>query len=244
VLYDFTFVVEGVDPSDDEVVAVLTEELDATLAKGAGVDLLLMTAEGASAVDAAQNAMRSVGYLAPQIRFLYLDRDLVGVSEIAERTGRSRQNVTQWVNAERRGTASTPFPKIEGVVGRARIWLWSEVNAWLRLAGLGDPIPSPRRHEITDIDFLIRHKDWLTRKYPTQDVVWPVVYLERSHEPALPTAGSSPSHPGNIGVTDVVIFVSTTYAGFVSTTYAGSNLNPQTGGRWVTSQVLGIRHES
>ena len=231
-LYDFTFVIEGVDPGDEEVATALTEELDASLARGAGVDLLLITAEGLSAVDAAQNAMRSVQYVAPQIRLLYVDRDLVGISEIAERTGRSRQNVTQWVNGERRGTISIPFPKVEGVVGRARIWLWAEVNSWLRILDLGDPIPSPRRHEITDIDFLIRHKDWLTRKYPTTDAVWPFVYLERDHQLGLPTAGSNAITAHSEAVASVFISI--------SATSTDANLNPETGTGWVVTQVLGI----
>lgn len=231
-LYDFTFVIEGVDSGDEEVATALTEELDASLARGAGVDLLLITAEGLSAVDAAQNAMRSVQYVAPQIRLLYVDRDLVGISEIAERTGRSRQNVTQWVNGERHGTISTPFPKVEGVVGRARIWLWTEVNAWLRVLNLGDPIPSPRRQEITDIDFLIRHKDWLTRKYPTPNAVWPFVYLEREHQLALPTAGSNAITVHSEAVANVSISI--------SATSANANLNPETGTGWVVTQVLGI----
>jgi len=233
VLYELTFVIEGVDPSDEEVATVLTEELDAGLARGAGVDLLLITAEGTNAVNAAQNAMRSVEFFAPKIRFLYLDRDLVGISEIAERTGRSRQNVTQWVTGERHAGTSTPFPKVEGVVGRMRIWIWSEVNAWLRMFGLGDEIPSPRRHEITDIDFLIKHKDRLARNYPTVDIVWPSVFLERKQDLALMAAYSNAMTTGDTAVTNVVIFM--------STTYAHGDFDPQTSGRWITSQVLGVQ---
>jgi predicted DNA-binding transcriptional regulator AlpA len=176
VLYEFTFVVEGVNAEDDEAVSVLAEHLDATLARGAGVNLLLITSEGVDAIHAALNAIASAESLVPKIRFLHLDRDLVGISEIAKRTGHSRQNVAQWVTGERRAADSAPFPKVEGVVGRARIWLWSEVNAWLRLLGLGDDITPPRRNEIANIDFFILHKEAISRNRPRTDLVWPPVF--------------------------------------------------------------------
>ena len=176
-LYDFTFVIEGANTDDDDVVSALTEHLDATLARGAGVDLLIITADGIHAIDAARNAIASVKYIAPQIEFLYLDRDLVGISEIASRAGRTRQNVTQWVLGERQMQAS-PFPKVEGVVGRARIWLWSEVNSWLQSIGLGDRVSIPRRYEMTDIDFMIRHKFFGDSRLPSLGPVWPSVHAE------------------------------------------------------------------
>ncbi|HMH91056.1 MAG TPA: hypothetical protein VK586_08230, partial [Streptosporangiaceae bacterium] len=159
-------------------VRVLAEDLDATLARGAGVNLLLITSDGIDALHAARNAIASAESLIPQIKFLYLDRDLVGISEIAERTGRSRQNVAQWVRGERHATASEPFPRVEGVVGRARIWLWSEVNAWVRMLGFGDEIASPRGRDITNIDFLILHKDFLASNRSRAEVVWPPVHME------------------------------------------------------------------
>jgi predicted DNA-binding transcriptional regulator AlpA len=177
VLYEFTFVVEGADPDDNEVIEILTERLDATLARGAGVGLLTIEADGKSALDAAGNAMTSAEHLVPQIRFVHLDRDLVGISEIAERTGRSRQNVAQWVSGERHAVAAVPFPKVEGVVGRARIWLWSEVNAWLRSTlSLGDEICGPSRDEITDIDFFISHRSSSVHQRRSHiDFTWPLV---------------------------------------------------------------------
>jgi hypothetical protein len=177
VLYEFTFVVEGVNADDDDAISVLAEHLDATLARGAGVSLLLITAEGVNAVDAARSAIAGAESLVPQIRFLYLDRDLVGISEIAKRTGHSRQNVTQWVTGERRAANSGPFPRVEGVVGRARIWLWAEVNSWLNALGLGDEAAAPERNEITNIDFFILHKDAISLNRPKAEMVWPQVFV-------------------------------------------------------------------
>lgn len=44
------------------------------------------------------------------------------MSDIAERTGRTRQNVQQWVK-----------PPPEGSAGRSLAWRWAEVNAWLNV---------------------------------------------------------------------------------------------------------------
>src|SRR5690242_14634584 len=83
VRYEFTFVVEGADVDDDSVVTALAERLDAMLARGAGVNLLTISQEGSDAIDAARNAVLAVRFQVPEIDFMYLDRDLVGVTEIA-----------------------------------------------------------------------------------------------------------------------------------------------------------------
>ena len=121
----------------------------------------------------------AVKFLLPSVTFLYLDRDLVGITEIAKRTGRTRQNVSQWVTAERHSGIAHQFPKAEGVVGRARVWLWAEVDAWLRQLGLGDNIPGPTRGEMTDIDYMIRHHQLLTLERPATGVLWPLSYVPR-----------------------------------------------------------------
>lgn len=174
--YEFTFVVEGVDPDHDDAVVRLTEHLDAVLARGAGVNLLIVAAEGSDAIYAARDAVLAVRSHVPQVVFHHVDRDLVGISEIASRTGRSRQNVTQWVSGERHEEAG-PFPQVEGVVGRARVWLWGEVNVWLQQIGLGDDTATPTRGEITDIDYMLQHDRLLTLDRPAGRLPYQVAYV-------------------------------------------------------------------
>lgn len=58
--------------------------------------------------------------------------ELVSVSQIAERTGRSRQNVQQLAAGDRgRGTFPTP---VSGVTERTRLWRWREVVDWWTVA--------------------------------------------------------------------------------------------------------------
>ncbi|MFF8385084.1 helix-turn-helix transcriptional regulator [Streptomyces kanasensis] len=149
--YDFTFVVSGADVDDQAAVDALLERCDALLARAGGVDLLSITGSGGSAVEAALTAVSAARAVVPHLRVRRLDRDLVGVHEIAERTGRTRQNVSQWITGDRRA-GSEPFPAPEGTVGRSRAWLWSEVNAWLAARGLDDGAVYPTRAEMAEID--------------------------------------------------------------------------------------------
>lgn len=153
--FEFTFVVSGVNVHDDELVAILLERLDAILAKAAGATVLTVAIDGINAIDAARNAALECTELVPKLRLIRLDRDLVGAVEIAERTGRSLEDVTQWVSGEKH-LGLTPFPTPEGVVARTRVWLWTEVNDWLRQLDLNDVELRPSREEMTAIDDLLR----------------------------------------------------------------------------------------
>ena len=148
--FEVTFVVSGATVDDDDAVEAL-EAIDAMLFRGAGVDLLTMTGVGDNAVVAARTAAVEAINLVPRLRVHRVDRDLVGVPEIAERIGRSRQNVSQWIKGERQVEAG-PFPQPEGTAGRSKVWLWSEVNAWLREVGLDDGNNYPTRSDMTLID--------------------------------------------------------------------------------------------
>lgn len=152
--YEFTFVLDGMGPDDHDAVQSLTEELDALVSGSYGVHRLTVAAEGANAVTAAETVVAKVAEIVPEMRLLRLDRDLVGVSDIAERTDRTRQNVTQWIRGQRR--EGVPFPVPEAVVGRSQVWLWSEVNEWLRGIGLDDGEQRPTRTEMTEIDWLLQ----------------------------------------------------------------------------------------
>lgn len=148
--YEFTFVVEGVSVASDLDVGVVFDEFDGLLCAQHGRQLLVVGAEGRTAPDAAQRLTARLRGALPHIRLVRLDPDLVGVSDIAERVGRSRQNVLQWVKGERR--AKPPFPLSEGSVGRSPAWRWGEVNAWLAEFGEGDELRAPTREEALAVD--------------------------------------------------------------------------------------------
>ncbi|MFH8748755.1 helix-turn-helix transcriptional regulator [Streptomyces rimosus] len=164
--YDFTFVVTGATVDDQDAVDALRETCDALLARAGGVDLLSVSWPGDCAVQAALEAASAIRATVPRLRVCRLDRDLVGIHEIAERTGRSRQNVAQWVAGARKARGA-PFPAPEGTVGRSQAWLWSEVNHWLAAHGLDDGAAHPTREEMAQIDVALAGRISLTFRFAT-----------------------------------------------------------------------------
>ncbi|OKK19878.1 hypothetical protein AMK09_14690 [Streptomyces sp. CB02488] len=152
--YEFLFVVDGVDVDDDLAVGIIFDEFDGLLTRHRDKHLLDLAESGDGAIDAAHRLVVRLRKELPQLRLERLDPDLVGVSDIAERTGRSRQNVLQWVNGERR-TEVGAFPDPEGTAGRSLVWRWAEVNAWLARIGeqVGDP--GATRQDALHIDFML-----------------------------------------------------------------------------------------
>lgn len=154
--YEFTFVVDGVSVDDEDAVRALRERLDALLARAAGQDLITIAYPGGDAVDAALRAAGAITHVVPKARALRLDPGLVGISDIAELTERTRQNVTQWINGKRQGRR--PFPAPIGTAGQSLVWLWTDVNTWLRDLDLDDGMNYPAPAEITTIDRLLRQQ--------------------------------------------------------------------------------------
>ncbi|WP_329494232.1 hypothetical protein [Kitasatospora herbaricolor] len=188
--YEFTFVVAGADVDDETSVDALRDQLDAMLARAGGLDLLSVSYEGENAVRAALTCASEARAVVPHLRILRLDRDLVGVHEIADRTGRSRQNIAQWVSGDRKA-GGTPFPPPEGTAGRSSIWLWTEVNRWLEQHGLNDEMAYPSRAEMTEIDFALANAVALSFHAASSDEAFAearsavVDELETSHIPGF-----------------------------------------------------------
>jgi predicted DNA-binding transcriptional regulator AlpA len=151
--YEFLLVVDGVSMDDDGAVAIITDTFDGLLSSNRGLHRLAVAGEGANAADALQNLLRQFAADLPALRILRQDPDLVGVSDIAERTGHSRQNVQQWVTGER--NAERPFPAPEGTAGRSFVWRWADINEWLKPLGLDDQAERPTREESILLDFAL-----------------------------------------------------------------------------------------
>jgi predicted DNA-binding transcriptional regulator AlpA len=120
--------------------------------------LLTVSGDGDGAVDAAHRLCVRLRRALPAVRLVRLDADLVGVADIAVRAGRSRQNVLQWVDGERRG--EQPFPEPEGMAGRSLVWRWGEVDAWLRSIGEGDDVHVPLREEALALAIDVMLPQW------------------------------------------------------------------------------------
>ena len=71
---------------------------------------------------------------------LHIEEDLVAASEIAVRTGLSRQYVSSLI-AGRRGAGDFPTPAVVGAAVRSPLWVWGDVARWCEQHDLGDAIP-------------------------------------------------------------------------------------------------------
>jgi hypothetical protein len=84
-----------------------------------------------------------------QVAVSEADLDLVDISEIGKRANRTRQNILQLVNGERRAAGRARFPRPLAVVGGKRVWDWGTAQAWLLAVGIlkdGEP-RSLTRHQ-------------------------------------------------------------------------------------------------
>ncbi|MFC9158593.1 helix-turn-helix transcriptional regulator [Streptomyces bauhiniae] len=153
--FEFSLVVDGISVDDELALNSLYEKYDAILLSHQGRTVLVVSYEGPNSIVAAHELLNALKRDLPQISVLRLDADLVGVSDIATRAGRTRQNVDQWIRGTRHGNSVAPFPAAEGIVGRSLVWRWSEVNEWLEGQGLGDGVKRPNRDESFMIDLVI-----------------------------------------------------------------------------------------
>lgn len=151
--FEFLFVVDGVSIDDDQDTAILAGAFDGVLSESRGRLRYAVSGTGTDSMDAADSLVSRLSAALPALRVLHLDPDLVGIPDIAQRTGHSRQNVLQWVNGERNGSRRFPVP--EGTAGRSLIWRWADVNDWLTRLGLGDSAIRPTRQESALIDAML-----------------------------------------------------------------------------------------
>jgi predicted DNA-binding transcriptional regulator AlpA len=154
--YEFVLVVDGVSIDDDQAVATLADAFDGVLSWNRGLYRLAISGTGRDGYEAANRLVSRLTAALPGLRVVRLDPELVGISDIAQRIGHSRQNVQQWVNGERNG--SRPFPAPEGFAGRSLVWRWADVNEWLRPLGFCDGAVRPSREEAAHIDVMLL--DW------------------------------------------------------------------------------------
>lgn len=134
-MYRIALRVTGVDLESDEVFERLdrcSSELAWAVADGRVLATLYV--EDREPVGAAIQAVRCVAAVLPMASVVEVDPDLVNVADIARRVGVSREAVRLWSEGKR---GPGGFPEYFGAVGDgdrggSRIWLWADVNPWLR----------------------------------------------------------------------------------------------------------------
>lgn len=169
----------AVDDLSDDVIDQIYDRYDAIVAGHETVTLLTVTAEGATPFTAAKAVVRDLESIdGVVVRRCY--EDLVSRRDIAERCEVSPQAVGQWIRGDRHKghTFPDPFNLVAG-----GIWLWGEVNSWLRRSGLKYyEIAYPCRDDYAEINRWISNY----RAHSVAITVDYVVNTQRSarHEPA------------------------------------------------------------
>lgn len=142
--YEFTLIVEGPDLQDESLVDALFEAGfdDATIARVGPTQYLDFDREAESFADAVFSATKSLESAVVGVRVVHLEPDdLVTMSDIAERVGRTRESVRLLISGDR-GPGGFPSPATH-FRSRQRMWRWQEVAIWFaeKLGGprLGDP---------------------------------------------------------------------------------------------------------
>lgn len=138
-IHSFVLIVEGPDIHERNVFDALYEAGcdDALMGTTNGIQHLDFGREAASLDKAILSAVADVESVDGLRVVRIADPDLVSMSEIAVRIGRSRECVRLWVLGKR-GPGGFPAP-LNNPHDRYRFWRWSDVEGWLRGVLGGEP---------------------------------------------------------------------------------------------------------
>lgn len=155
--FTVSLVVDNVELTDDVLEALFAEIEDAV---PSSTDRLVKITAPISAPDdehAAVELIKQVTSAVPSAVPVRLDQDLVSITDIAERVGRTRESIRLLVDGKR---GPGRFPAPVGIVGDAiRIWPWATVADWFRQEyghDLGERGVSPTTAAVVDADLARR----------------------------------------------------------------------------------------
>ena len=130
-VYAFTLIVEGPDLQEEAHLGALFESGfdDATIGRVGTIQFLEFDREAESFAEAVLSATETLESVIPGVRVEHLEPDdLLTMSEIAERVGRTGESVRLLISGER-GPAGFPAPATH-FRSRQRMWRWQEVAIW------------------------------------------------------------------------------------------------------------------
>ena len=152
--YVIEIIFEGLDIDDPNQIDALAEAEVVTAERiDAQRSLLSAVIMHDGAVLAARSFVEAVLGAVPHAVPVAVDRDLVSVTDIADRVGVTREAVRHWSSGKRRAGR---FPTPLGSPSGSKVWEWSAVHAWLRHnLGVWDELDMPTHAEYGEIDHLI-----------------------------------------------------------------------------------------
>jgi predicted DNA-binding transcriptional regulator AlpA len=169
--YKVGVVFEGLD--DASLSVVLGALPGAVVCEAGSLTTVTATVRAPGPAAAVSRLVKRVTKTVPPAVPVRVDQDLVSVSDIAQRAGRSRESVRLLVGA---GRGPGGFPAPVGVVGdEIKVWPWSEVRDWFDKAlgiDLGENGVPPLTAAVLDVGFATRRspelasalgRGWLAR---------------------------------------------------------------------------------
>jgi len=154
-VHRFMLIVEGPDLQDEAHVDALFEAAcdDATVGRVGATQYLDFDREAETLANAVFEATEAIEAAVPGVRVVHLEPDdLVTMSDIAERTGRTRESVRLLINGKR-GPGGFPPPATH-LKSRNRMWEWQEVTCWFAQA-LDETPEASFVAEPTDSGFIV-----------------------------------------------------------------------------------------
>jgi predicted DNA-binding transcriptional regulator AlpA len=146
--FEFRLLVAGIDLDDhDRVDALMAAfEGDASISATATdrVSEVLLTIDGSDPLEVVSTTIALIEHEMPDISVIRVLDELVGISDVAKMSGRSRESIRLLAEGKR-GPGTFPLPV--GTVGDSiRVWRWSDIDEWLRETAGFDfptrPLPS------------------------------------------------------------------------------------------------------
>jgi hypothetical protein len=156
-------IVTGVDLTDEAVLDVVADTLDDcgwSTVDDRTIATVYLTRD-ADIVAAAVDAAHRIEHALLGAACIRVDEDMVGISDIASRTGVTREAVRTWAHGTR---GPGGFPVSRGAIGaggtRSRVWAWADVVAWLaRHYGLCEDEPTLSPRQVAEINGHLQRVD-------------------------------------------------------------------------------------
>ena len=120
--------IRGVDVDDEDVEQIIGEHFsDALWSSTDKIDLVTVFVDDENAVSQTVRWVEALETKIPDLKVAGVYRDHVGTTDIAQRSGVSREAARKWTLD---GTFPTPADYISGA--NMKIWTWAEVAEWLK----------------------------------------------------------------------------------------------------------------
>ncbi len=154
--YSVTLLLKTEQLRDEQIAALYDAAPDATVSERDNRVYVSFDRTAPDFLRALISAITDVGKALPQIPIAEVQpSDLVYAADIAARTTRSRESISQLVNGER-GAGGFPLPAY--VLGGRSLWRWSEVEPWFA-AHEGRLVSPSYAHVIAAVNAVLAAED-------------------------------------------------------------------------------------